>query len=231
MKPAWRAVQGGSWPAWQKSLPLFCCILAVLLGGCAKIKNFRVSPSVACPGDEVTVTWETNGKTTLGATPPVEGLGPAEKSGTLKVTVSQPTRIQIKASRSILPSTASTEAAVRMAAGEFESGLVDAEGEARFECPGSNRTLSATLALGNSQYSPSARIERVTNMNARPVVISTGTLTETLAPSAATRAFENQPVQGDWRLEVPLLEGESCEAADDAVSGRLLLKLQISCQR
>lgn len=223
----------GAGSLWSERLAslLFASILAVLAGGCAKIKQFTVAPSVACPGDEVTVTWETNGKTTLFAKPGSVELGGGKKSGSRKVTVHGPTNIQIEASRTILPSKASTEASVEMAPGKFAYGVVDTDKETTFTCPGSNRTVSATLTLGSSQLSATARIDKLTNQNNRPLVITRGGQTETVAPLEATVAFQGQPAQGEWHLEIPLQEGESCDAVDKVLAGRMLLGFQLSCQR
>jgi hypothetical protein len=223
----------GAGSLWSERLAplLFASLLAVLAGGCAEIKKFTVAPSVACPGDEVTVTWETNGKTTLSATTAGVELGAEKKSGSRKVTLQEPTNIQIEASRLILPSKASTEASVEMAPGEFAYGVVDADNETAFTCPGSNRTVSATLTLDGSQLSATARIDKLTNQNNRPLVITKGGQTETVAPHEATLAFQGQPAQGEWHLEVPLQEGESCDAVDELLAGRMLLGFQLSCQR
>jgi hypothetical protein len=77
-------------------------LLATLLGGCMPkpaIHHFSTTPPVACPGDEVTLRWETNGPVRIQATPEVAALGGKEDLGHQTVTIHGPTRFRLEVSR------------------------------------------------------------------------------------------------------------------------------------
>lgn len=208
-------------------------LLAVLLSGCPKphIHRFTTTPPVACPGDEVTLHWETNGAVRLSATPEVPGLGTKDDSGKQTVTVSGPTRFRLEVSRVFGLKKELTESEVLSPPKDLEYGIVDAEGEGHFTCSAQAGGLESSFQLDGSHISPNVRIGQVRNMNVRQLVISKGEASEPVGEGATAPGFEGQPAQGLWRLRVPLDEGESCEDALESVDGRLIIKLQLSCPR
>jgi hypothetical protein len=208
-------------------------LLAVLMSGCPKphIHQFTTTPPVACPGDEVTLHWETNGAVRLSATPEVPGLGEKDDSGKQTVTVSGPTRFRLEVSRVFGLKKEMTESEVLSPPKDLEYGIVDAEGEGHFTCSAQTGGLESSFQLDGSHISPNVRIGQVRNMNVRQLVISKGEASEAVGEGATAPGFEGQPAQGLWRLRVPLDEGESCEDALESVDGRLIIKLQLSCPR
>ncbi|HYO54926.1 hypothetical protein [Archangium sp.] len=212
---------------------LVCILLAALLGGCPKphIHHFTTTPPVACPGDEVTLHWETNGPVRLASTPEVAGLGRKSSSGKQTVTVSGPTRFRLEVSRVFGLRKELTESEVESPPKDLPYGVVDAEGKGHFTCSAQTSALETSFQLDGSQISSNVRIGQVTNLNVRPLVIGKGAVTETAGKGAKAPGFEGQPAQGLWQLRVPLEEGESCEDALESVNGRLIIKLQLSCPR
>ena len=212
---------------------LVSILLATLLSGCPKphIHHFTTSPPVACPGDEVTLRWETNGPVRLESTPEVAKLGRKDDSGKQTVTISGPTTFRLHVSRVFGLKKEMTESEVLSPPKDLEFGIVDAEGQGRFTCSTQAGALESSFQLDGSHISPNVRIGQVVNMNVRTLVIIKGEASETMAEGASAPGFEGQPAQGLWRLRVPLDEGESCEDALEDVDGRLIIKLQLSCPR
>ncbi|PTL79299.1 hypothetical protein [Vitiosangium sp. GDMCC 1.1324] len=213
---------------------LLSMLLALLLSGCLPtpiIHQFSTTPPVACPGDEVTLRWETNGPVRIEATPEVPTLGRKRDTGTQKVTISGPTRFHLEVYRVFGLKKELTESEVLSPPKDLEYGVVDAEGQSHFTCSTQTGALESSFQLDDSHISPNVRVGQVTNMNVRPLVISKGDVSETVGEGAKAPGFEGQPAQGLWRLRVPLDEGESCEDALESVDGRLIIKFQLSCPR
>lgn len=208
-------------------------VLALLLGGCPKahITRFQTAPEVACPGDSIHLSWEANGPVRLQATPEVPGLeGPQERVGERTVTLQGPTRFRLEVSR-LFAKKEFTEQEILSAREEREFGVVDSGENSPFTCREAERALEALLVLDERNLSPRIRVEAVTNMNARPLEVSRGEATETVPAGARAPRLAGQLAQGPWRLRLPLQAGESCDDALESVSGRLVLKLQLSCMR
>ncbi|QRK08690.1 hypothetical protein JQX13_00420 [Archangium violaceum] len=208
--------------------------LTAVLGGCLPkphIHHFTVTPPVACPGDEVTLRWETNGPVRIEASPEVPALGRKGSTGTQTVTISGPTRFHLETYRVFGLKKELTEGEVLSPPKDLEYGVVDAEGQSHFTCSAQLGALESSFQLDDSRLSPNVRIGQVTNMNARPLVIGKGERSETVAEGAKASGFEGQPAQGPWKLRVPLDAGESCEDALESVDGRLIIKFQLSCPR
>jgi hypothetical protein len=230
------ASRQGPWNRLQVRLPglLMSVLLAALLGSCLPkplIHQFSTTPPVACPGDEVTLHWETNGPVRLESTPEVAGLGNKGSSGRQTVTIHGPTRFRLEVSRVFGLKKQHTESEVLSPPRELEYGIVDAEGEGHFTCSTQAGALGSSFQLDGSHISSNVSIGQVMNMNVRPLVIRKGEVSETVGEGATAPGFEGQPAQGLWQLRVPLEEGESCEDALDSVDGRLIIKLQLSCPR
>lgn len=209
-------------------------LLATLSSGCLPkphIHRFTATPPVACPGDEVTLRWETNGPVRIQATPQVPSLGNKGNSGAQTVTISGPTRFHIETYRVFGLKKELTENEVLSPPRELEYGVVDAGGESHFTCSTQTGALESSFQLDESHISPNVRIGQVRNMNARSLVISKGEVSETVGELASAPGFEGQPAQGLWKLRVPLDTGESCEDALESVDGRLIIKFQLSCPR
>jgi hypothetical protein len=212
---------------------LVCMLLATLLSGCPKphIHRFTATPPVACPGDEVTLHWETTGPVRITAMPEVPALGDKKASGTQTVAISGPTRFHIETYRVFGLKKELTENEVLSPPKELEYGIVDAGGQSPFTCSTQTGALESSFQLDDSHLSSNVRLGQVRNMNARTLVISKGEVSETVRELASAPGFEGQPAQGLWKLRVPLEEGEGCEDALESVDGRLILKLQLSCPR
>ena len=213
---------------------LVSLLLVAQLGGCLPkphIHRFTTTPPVACPGDEVTLSWEANGPVRLESTPEVAGLGRKEASGRQTVIISGPTRFRLEVSRVFGLKKQLTESEVLSPPKELEYGIVDAEGQGHFTCSAQTGALESSFQLDGGHISSNVRVGQVLNLNVRPLVISLGAVSETVGEGAPAPGFEGQPAQGLWRLRVPLEEGESCEDALESVDGRLIIKLQLSCPR
>jgi hypothetical protein len=214
---------------------LVCLLLATLSSGCLpkpQIYRFTATPQVACPGDEVTLHWETNGPVRITATPEVPSLRGNNPSGSQSVTIRGPTRFHIETYRVFGLKKELTENEVLSPPREREYGPPpDTEGQSPFTCSEQTRALEASFQLADKELSPNVRAGQLRNMNARSLVITRGEVSETVGELAWTHGFEEQPVQGLWKLRVPLDEGESCEDAIESVDGRLSIKFQLSCPR
>lgn len=211
-----------------------CLLLVALQGGClpkAKIQLFTATPPVACPGDEVTLHWQTNGSVRIEATPEDPTLGSQDDSGKQTVTIRGPTRFHLEASRFFGLKKQFTESEVLSPPKKLEYGVIDAEGQSHFECSTQTGALESSFELDANSLSSNVRMEQVTNANVRSLVISKGEVSETIAEGAKTSGFGGQSAQGLWKLRVPLEEGESCEDALESVDGRLILQFQLSCPR
>jgi hypothetical protein len=213
---------------------LVCMLFVVLVGGCLpkpRIYAFTATPPVACPGDEVTLRWDTNGPVRIEATPEIPKLGRKRDSGRQTVTIHEPTRFHLEVYRVFGLKKELTESEVLSPPKDLEYGVVDAEGQSPFTCSAETGALESSFPLDGSRLSSNVRIAQVMNMNVRPLVISKGEVSETVGEGAQTAGFEGQPAQGLWHLRVPLDEDESCEDALESVDGRLILQLQLSCPR
>ena len=211
-----------------------CILLVALLGGCLpkpRIHLFTATPPVACPGDEVTLRWETNGPVRIEATPAVPSLGRKDDSGRQTVTISGPTRFHLEVFRVFGLKKQLTESEVLSPPKRLEYGVVDAEGQSHFTCSTQTGALESSFLLDDSRLSSNVSIGQVANLNVRPLVISKGEVSARVEEGAKTPGFEGQPAQGLWRLRAPLDEGESCEDALESVDGRLILQFQLSCPR
>lgn len=224
------------WSRLRKRPPVLpaCLLLATLLSGCLptpKILRFTATPPVACPGDEITLHWETNGPVRIQASPEVSSLGHKNPSGTETVTIHGPTRFHLETYRVFGLKKELTENEVLSPPRELEYGIIDTGGQSPFTCSAQTGALESSFQLDDSRLSPNVRLGQVRNMNVRALVISKGEVSETVGEGATAPGFEGQPAQGLWKVRVPLDEGESCEDALDSVAGRLILKLQLSCPR
>ncbi|WPB78103.1 hypothetical protein KYC5002_02910 [Archangium violaceum] len=209
-------------------------LLAALLGGCLprpQIHHFITQPRVACPGDQVTLNWETNGPVRIEADPPVAKLGRKSSSGKQTVAISGPTRFQLETSRVFGLRKESTRNDVGSPPIERPYGAIAAEGKDHFTCSAQTGTLETSFELESNQISSNVSVGQVLNWNVRPVLISKGGVSELVAGFAKAPGFEGQPAQGRWQLRVPLAEDESCEDALDSLSDRLIIQLQLSCPR
>jgi hypothetical protein len=206
--------------------------LAAGLSGCPKpqILRFTATPSVVCPGDAVTLSWDTNGSVQLEAVPELSGLGgKKDRSGVRTLTVRGPTRFRLEVSRGF--KTALTESEVLTPPRPLEYGIVDSGQPSPFTCLPEERVLEATLSLEEGNLSPQVSIAQVRNLNARTLVLEKAEVSETMSEGARSSRIEGQQALGRWRLRLPLDEGERCEDALEAVDGRLLLQFQLSCPR
>ncbi|WNG15219.1 hypothetical protein [Cystobacter fuscus] len=205
--------------------------LAVGLAGCPKpqILRFTATPSIVCPGDAVTLSWDTNGSAWLEAIPAISGLGDQARSGTQTLQVRESTRFRLEVTRGA--KTALTESEVLTPPRPVEYGVVDSGQPSPFTCRTEERVLETTLSLEEGNLSPQVTLGEVRNLNARTLVMEKAGTSATLGEAARSSAFEGQPALGRWRLKLPLDEGERCEDALEAVDGRLLLQFQLSCPR
>ena len=217
---------------WHRPASLLLLVLGPVLGGCPEphIVRFITRPEVICPGDEVVLSWVTQGSAHLSATPEVPGLGHKASVGQQTVTLQGPTRLRLEATRFLAGSEA-TEHEVLSPPRELEYGLDDSRGQHPFTCSAQTGALEASLSLEAAHLSPSVRLGQFVNMNARSLVVTKGEKTETVDAGGKARGLLGEPARGTWRLRVPLQPGEGCEDALESISGRLILKLQLTCPR
>jgi hypothetical protein len=204
-------------PLKRLAVLIYAVPVLALCAGCASISAFSANPRTVCAGDPVTVTWAAVGDVTIAAEPPMTEIGPKESSGSQRFVVDRDTRFTLKARR--LLSCESTEADVVVAPPAREYGGVAV-------CSSAERAIALTVPLGERQVSSALK---VTNANARPVVIGKGAVQETIPPGGRSAAFDREPVAGTWTLRADLTPGESCEGALRALASRLTFRVGFGC--
>jgi len=140
------------------------------------------------------------------------------------------TVFQIEVSRFFGLKKASTEGKVEAPPLSREFMAVDSEAQTGFSCLDAERVVEASLVLDDENFSPRVLTGQVKNKNPRRIVVLKDGVSLPLEAAQAS-AFEQMPAQGRWSLRVPYEEGEQCEDAIDAVDGRLIIELQLSCPR
>jgi hypothetical protein len=90
--------------------------------------------------------------------------------------------------------------------------------------------VEASLVLDDENFSPRVLTGQVKNRNPRRVVVLKDGVSLPWRQHKRQRS-SRCPLEGRWTLRVPYEDGEQCEDAIDAVDGRLIIELQLSCQR
>jgi hypothetical protein len=200
-------------------------VVVPVLAGCAKIQQFEVRPLVACPGDQVHVSWQASGSLTLD--PPLEGRADLPSTGSADVTVNPPAQFTLRAHR--LFKSASAEADVELAPAKDEGFAEPAR------CDEANRRLETTFVL-DLQLASGVEVERICNPSERELIATKdGHEVEIAAsdpdqpPRCASHGAEHLAPRGVWLLRSKLGNGETCEAALRSVRQRLAVTLTLGC--
>jgi hypothetical protein len=194
---------------------------ALLLTGCARIRDFTVAPRTACPGESVLARWDVRtGQTVLEATPPLDGLGEKPQQGQQVLSPTANTRITLKANALFTSDQREWDVVV------VPASLATSFGE-NARCENDEPTVS--FSLSEAQVSRQSRAIVVKNPYARPITIAKDGIAMTLAPKTETDRFKGMPLIGDWTVRAPVGPGEKCIDALRDVGERLIFRAQLSC--
>ena len=194
----------------------------LVLAGCVSIDSFQASPRNVCAGDTVTVAWHATGHVELEAKPALAHTGSKPSVGEEQFLVQQTTRFVLNAQCLFSHKTAEADVVVVANAPKEFGGLAS--------CMMPEQRLTLSLPLQEPQVSSALRVTSVTNMNARPIVLSKENVQVTLLPAQTSTAFEHQAALGAWEVTASLNPNETCEDALAAVRDRLTFRIAFSCR-
>lgn len=201
---------------------LVAVLWPLVLAGCVSIDSFQASPRNVCAGDTVTVSWQATGQVELEANPPLTRTGSKPPGGAEQFLVQQTTRFVLNAHCLFSHKTAAADVVVVANApkefGGFASCVMPVQG------------LTLSLPLEEPQVSSALRVTAVTNMNARPIVLSKENVQVTILPGQTSKAFEHLAALGSWEVKAFLSPNETCEDALTAVRDRLTFRIAFSCR-
>jgi hypothetical protein len=201
---------------------LVAVLWPLVLTGCVSIESFQASPRNVCAGDAVTVKWQAKGHVELEANPPLVHTGSKPSVGSEQFLVQQTTRFVLNAGCLFSHKTADADVVVVANAPKEFGDLAS--------CAMPEQGLTLSLPLQEPQVSSALRVTAVTNMNARPIVLSKENVRVTLLPGQTSTAFEHQTALGTWEVTASLNLNESCEDALAAVRDRLTFRIAFSCR-
>lgn len=207
-------------PRQERLLILAMLCITPWMTGCAQIKSFTVFPSTICPGETVEINWKASNKVTLAASPPLKGEGEGPAEGQRALVPERSTRFTLKVSG--LLKSDQREWDVEVIPGQIDRLL---GGIAR--CEGGFVTTSFNIEQRGT--SSRVRVASIANRYDRGLVISKDGIEVEIPSHGATDGFKASPVAGAWLIRTPLMRNESCDAALDAVNGRLTIKTLMSC--
>jgi hypothetical protein len=197
-------------------------IFALLVGSaaCAHVHKLTATPGDACPGGEVTVTWDAFGSTTLTSAPILTGTGRQKAQGSRTFQISETTRFTLTAHHLLCDDSAEADVVVT---GPDPLGFGDIA-----QCDDGRRLLSASVEL-DSQVAPNLDVDSIRNPGQRPLVVSKDDVNVSLPAGAKSGPIERLRARGTWSLESPLEPGETCERALRSVRQRLQFEFQPRC--
>jgi hypothetical protein len=207
-------------PRHERLLILAMLCITPWMTACAQIKSFTVSPSTICPGETVEINWKASDNVTLAASPPLKGEGEGPAEGQRALTPERSTRFTLKVSG--LLKSDQREWDVEVIPRQTDRLL---GGIAR--CEGGFVTTSFNIEQKGT--SSRALAASIANRYDRGLVINKDGIEVEIPSHGATDRFKATPVAGAWLIRTPLARDESCDAALDAVSGRLTIKTLMSC--
>ena len=89
--------------------------------------------------------------------------------------------------------------------------------------------LSATLSVSPEQAKTALPVAALENHTARAIVVKHGASSTALQPKERTGLFKGTSYAGDWVVEIPLVAGETCEAASNAIAGLARIVMFFDC--
>ena len=193
---------------------------ASLIGGCASINQFSVTPRAACRGSTVSARWSAQGKVRLTSRPMLPGTGAQPSSGEKTFVVDQSTQFVLHAS-SLFSRSKPVEADVDVAPAQRSYG-------AHAQCDANTRLITAQVVL-NDQLSKQFRVDTIGNPLPRLLRVSKGGQTAHIAPGGQSDAFHGVLARGTWQLASPLKAGESCDDAMHTLRQKVGMQLKLQC--
>ncbi len=195
-----------------------CTLIAALLAasaGCAsgRIYGFAATPRRVCPATRiVTLTWNVEGRVSLSALPPLEGLGHEPSAGKKDIPAAART-VTLTASKFLATDVKSEQEITVFGAPEAIAIGPDATD---VTCDEANREAVAVLAFEASEFDPLVRVLSLENAWDREVAVAHRGAAWTVRPretvTLVPRAGLSPGVQpaGPWVLRAHLKDGETC---------------------
>jgi hypothetical protein len=209
--------------------------LALLVGGCSPtITAFDATPRHVCPNDEVELSWDFGGTGTLTSSAPLVGLPKGEvspSSGSVKLRPTEATHITLHVTRP-LRKPANAEIDIDMEAGSEVSASI---GDPSATCDNGVVTSTAHMnnfgglnivvvgiAPGNTRAAFDIKRVDPTSPSAAPKLAH-------ITTSQPSAAFAGMPINGDWVISSPLLQGETCDKAKPVLPSNLIVRAYANC--
>jgi hypothetical protein len=219
--------------------------LSSMITACASVRTVMVTPSTACPGDSVTVSWDASGRTEIAAIPlstPNAQAGPIDfcvdalasgatfipepHRGSLVQRASKDTLYFVEArgwfgqpahrcGRLFVNRTLPLAAVPECVAGTHNAPT--------------RRVLVHLSRPPNSRWSASATTGTVGNLNAVPITVEHAGRTVTLQPHGTTNAFDGTDPNTDWSVEYAWSGGPFCGHVGAPVPNSLALEIHPQC--
>lgn len=197
-----------------------------LIVGCAQIKSFSVAPSTACPGETIKIDWQVSGNSgnvTLDAAPPLEGAGKVAAKDSRSFTPIHSTRIVLKAPGLLKSDQREWDVLVIPSQSSRLLGGIA-------QCGGNPQSVLTSFTIQRNDTSARVRAVSIANNYHRPLSVSKGDVEVEIPPNGTTDSFKNESVIGTWTIRMPVTLDEACESLLKAVSGRLTIQAQMSCE-
>lgn len=205
---------------------LVTLLIMPLIVGCAQIKSFSVAPSTACPGETIKIDWQVSGNSGnvfLGATPPLEGAGEVAAEGSRSLTPIHSTRFVLKAPGLLKSEQREWDVLViPNQSSRLLGGIA--------QCDGNPPSVMTSFTIQQKETSARVRAVTIANNYHRPLSVSKDGVEVEIPSNGTTNGFKNASVIGTWAIRMPVTLDEACESVLEAVSGRLTIKTQMSCE-
>ena len=214
-------------------------VLAALLAamaGCASghIYSFTATPRRLCPASKtVTLAWNVDGRVSLSAVPPVDGLGREPSTGQKQIPAAART-VTLTASK-FLATDLKNEQQIMV----FEAPEAIAIGPDSKDvtCDSARREVVAVLAFEASEFDPLVRVLSLENAWDREVAVAHRTAAWTVRPGEkVTLAPRPLPVPdpsvqpaGPWVLRARLKDGETCGTPSARALLHMTFNASIGC--
>jgi len=209
-------------------------VLMLALGGCASVKEVTVQPATICPGDTVSLSWRGSGVISVYQVPLAAG---------------QPDQCIDTLIRGIAASSEQSEGTLRLPLRQNSVFYVEARGwmgkpahrcarvfvnaalplAALSQCAGPRRVRVVAFRPPGSQWSASARVGTVQNLNDVPVEVGHAGISEALGPGSVSEAFAELDDEGAWSVEYVLQDGPDCGQAGAKVPPSLSIRVSPVC--
>jgi hypothetical protein len=190
-----------------------CTAMALVLAACnAQVKGFSAVPRHICVGEQVDLQWDVVGSASVIVTPPNADLpdGALPSSGHATISPTTKTLVALHVTHMLgHPTTSIQEIEVR-APSETPEVLVAsmADNNARPGCGGGKvwATVHAERFAGDVKVATVSAHQG----DGRTYEVDHAGLHAMVAPGAMAKAFAGTAIAGDWVLQVPLSNGQTC---------------------